>query len=135
MAGSTVVCLPGRFGDVVVTATVDLSEFEGFFGLGHHIQSADDGVFFTVNSKGDAELVRRAGGEDVSMDRGTTSFPSGPVTLRTTVSGRHLKGQVNESTVVHGHGSSGDQGAVGLVLDGRGLIRIIQVSVEPAAEH
>jgi hypothetical protein len=135
VAGSTVVCLPGRFGDVVVIATVDLSGFEGIFGLGHHIQSADDGVFFTVNSNGDAELVRRTDGEDTSMDRATTSLSTGPVTLRTTVSGRHLKGQVNDSTVAHGHGSSGDQGAVGLVLDGRGLIRIIQVSVEPAAEH
>jgi len=135
VAGSTVVCLPGRFGDVVVTATVDLSGFEGIIGLGHHIQSADDGVFFTVNSNGDAELVRRTEGEDTSMDRAKTSLSTGPVTLRTTVSGRHLKGQVNESTVVHGHGSSGDQGAVGLVLDGGGLIRIIQVSVDPAAEH
>ncbi len=135
VAGSTVVCLPGAFGDVVVTTTVDLGAFEGLFGVGHHIQSVHEGVFFTVNSNRDAELVRRADGESVPMDQGTVPESSGLVTLRTSVSGRHLRGQVDEATVVHGHGSSGDQGAVGLVLDGRGEIRIIQVSVEPAGEH
>lgn len=135
VSGATVVCFPGVFGDVVMTTTVDLGSFEGVFGLGHHIQSVDEGVFFTVSTKGDAELFRRVDGESKAMDEGTVPLPAGLVTLRTSVAGRHLKGQVGEATVVHGHGPSGEKGAVGLVLDGRGEVRIIQVSVETSPEH
>lgn len=47
--------LPGVFDDVVVTATVDLSRFDGVFGLGHHVHSIEDGVLFTLSSSGEAE--------------------------------------------------------------------------------
>jgi uncharacterized membrane protein len=135
VSGSTVACLPGVFGDVVVTATVDLSRFDGVFGLGHHIRSVDEGVYFTVGSDGHAQLIRRGAGEASVLDKGTVPPLGGLVTLRTSVAGRHLKGWVGDTQVVHGHGSSGDRGAVGLLLDGRGEVRLVEVSVEPALEH
>lgn len=135
VSGSTVVCFPGVFSGVVLTPTANLGGFEGVFGLGHHIQSVGEGVFFTVSTKSNAELFRRVDGEGNAMDEETAPLPAGLMTLRTSVAGRHLKGQVGEATVVHGHEPSGEKGAVGLVLDGRGEVRIIQVSVETSQER
>ena len=135
VSGATVVTIPGSFGDVMVTADVDLQDFEGVFGLGHHIQSGGDGVFFTVTSTGKAGLIRRNAEKEDSMGQGVYEPTPGPVTLRTSVSGRHLKGLIGDQMIVHGHGPSGDDGAIGLIFDGHGAVEIKQISVEPILDY
>lgn len=135
VSGATVAYLPETFGDVMIAVTVDLRDFEGVFGLGHHIQPAGNGVFFTVTSQGAAGLFRRDAEKDTSMGQGSYEPLAGPITLRTTVAGRHLKGMVGDQTVVHGHGSSGDDGAAGLLFDGHGEVEIKEISVEPIRDH
>lgn len=132
ITGRTVLIFPETFGDVVVTAVMDLSDFEGTFGLGHHIQSASEGVFFTMSSGGGAELIRRSADGDKQLGVASIEWSGlSNARLRTSVAGRHLKGQFGDLAVVHGHGSSGDDGAAGLLPDGVGVVGIRRINVEP----
>jgi uncharacterized membrane protein len=133
--GSSVLCLPEIFGDVSITAELDLSGFEGTAGLAHHVQSVDAGVFVTLTSTGEVALIRRSNGSTTEFDVGTVSAPAQQLTLGTSAVGRHLKGQIDGQTVVHGHGSSGDAGAVGLLLEGHGVVGIHRLSVTPLETH
>lgn len=135
VSGFAVLCFPGTFGDVAVEAVVDLSDFEGTFGLGHHIQSAENGVFFTVESTMWVALTRRGEKETKKFDHAIVSKRLGVATLSTSVAGGHLKGQVDGEVAVHGHGSSGEAGQVGILVDGRGEIRIESVAVTPLSDE
>ncbi len=129
--GFAVLCFPETFEDVAIEAAVDLSKFEGTFGLGHHIQSLENGVYFNVDSTMWAALTRRGDNDPKEFDRALVSERLGVATVSTSVAGSHLKGQVNGQVAVHGHGSSGEAGQVGILVDGRGEIRIERVVVTP----
>lgn len=134
VSGFVVLCFPETFGDVAIEAAVDLSEFEGSFGLGHHIQSVEDGVYFSINSTMLATLTRRGGSDAKEFDRELVSDRLGVATLSTSVAGSHLKGQINGEVVVHGHGPSGEAGRVGILVDGRGVIGIDRIIVTPLSD-
>lgn len=131
--GRSVVLLTGSLGDVAISATADLRQFNGTFGLGHHIHSVDEGVFFTLSTNGETALVRLSDQQRTEMAKEHGEVPVGAMTFRTTVSGRHLKGLVGDRVVVHGHGASGADGSTGLLFDGHGIIEISDLSVEPMA--
>ena len=134
VSGFAVLNFSETFGDVAIEATVDLSGFQGTVGLGHHINSVENGVFFTVDSSRQASLTRRQVGSKNEFDSAPVTELSVPTTLSTSVAGSHLKGQVNGQVVVHGHGSSGDDGQVGILVDGRGYIGIERITVTPLSQ-
>lgn len=133
--GESFLMLPGKFGALAATAELDLTGFEGAVGLVHHAVSPDEAVLFIVATDGRARLVRRHGGKEKVFDTATIRIPGALVKLRTTAAGHHLKGFISGKLAVHGHGSSGSPGGVGLYLDGRGSIRVISIAVTPAAGH
>lgn len=130
--GASLLVLPGTFGDVVIEAELDLGDFEGMVGLAHHAAAADIAVLFTVSTGGEASLLRRNGGEIEVFDSASVAAPSGVLALQSSVAGHHLKGFMDDQMVAHGHGDSGDPGRVGLFVDGRGVIRVLKVTVTPA---
>jgi len=133
--GVSLLVLPGVFGDLVIEAEVDLSAFDGTFGLAHHVGSADEAVLFTVSTSGETSLSRHGGGEVKVFDSEIATVPSGVVALQSSVAGHHFKGFLDGRMVVHGHGDSGDPGSVGLVIDGEGVIRVLRVTVTPAGDN
>ncbi|MFV2072047.1 MAG: DUF2231 domain-containing protein [Thermoanaerobaculales bacterium] len=132
--GASLLVLPETFGDVVIEAEVDVSGFQGTVGLAHHVAAADVAVLFTVSTDGETSLLRRNGGEVEVFDNANVSAPTSSLTLQSSVAGKHLKGFVDGEMVVHGHGGSGAPGSVGLMVDGKGTIRVIRVAVTPVGD-
>ncbi|HHQ48763.1 MAG TPA: hypothetical protein ENK19_07755 [Acidobacteria bacterium] len=133
--GEAFLVLPGTFDNLVAGARLDLDHFKGAAGLAHHVASRKTAVLFTVATGGEARLARRTDGTEKTFDTAPIPPPTGTVELRTTAAGRHLKGFVDGKMTVHGHGSSGEPGRVGLYLNGHGTVRIVSISVRPAGDH
>ena len=131
VSGFAVLCFSETYGDVAIEAVVDLSRFEGTVGLGHHILSVENGAYFTVDSSRQAYLTLRQGESRNEFDSALITDLPVRTTLSTSVAGSHLKGQVNGQVVVHGHGSSGDDGQVGILVDGSGYIGIERITITP----
>ncbi|RLE26849.1 MAG: hypothetical protein DRJ61_18070, partial [Acidobacteria bacterium] len=130
--GEALLILPGSFDDLVATARLDLGAFEGTIGLAHHVEATGAAIMFTVSKAGEVQLMQRSGQKDTALDTATIPQSRRVVELRTTAAGNHLKGFVDGEMTVHGHGATGEPGGVGLSLNGQGIVRILEMTVEPA---
>lgn len=129
--GRTMLLLPGAFDDVQIDAVLDVSGFEGTFGLVHHAQSVDTVGMFLLATSGTARLVKLEAGSARALDEQTIALPQTPIEFAVSSVGRHLKGMLSGETIAHGHTSPGPPGACGLLLDGTGTVRIHLVRVTP----
>ncbi len=133
--GEALLVLPGTYDGLAAVARLDLSGFEGTAGVAYHVADRDTAVFFTVSTGGEARLFRRSQGAEKVFDTESLEPVGETVELRATVAGHHLKGFINGKMAVHGHGSSGQAGRVGLYLDGQGTVRVLRLGVRPAGTH
>lgn len=133
--GTTLLLLPGTFGDVRVEATLERIDFEGAVGVAHHVGDASRRGLATLSTGGQATLVDRRGGASKVLDEDAASFPESRFTLAVSSSGRHLKGLLDGKTVTHGHIAPEADGGCGLYLDGSGTLRVVSLSVTPLAAH
>jgi len=133
--GEALLILPGTFDDLVATARLDLGAFDGIIGLAHHVDASGAATMFTVSTAGEVQLMQRSGQKDTALDTAAIPQCHRVVELQTSAAGNHLKGFVDGKMTVHGHGASGDAGSVGLFINGRGVVRVLGVSVEPASGH
>jgi len=131
--GSSILVFPGTFANLVMEAHLDITDFRGTVGLGHHIDSDGKGLFFTLSSSGQVQLERRTGNALKVLGSATVRKPKGEVTLRTSVAGHHLKGFVDGAMVLHLHEPSGQPGRAGIVVSGNGVLRVISVKIMPAS--
>lgn len=130
--GEALLLLPGAFGDVQVEAELVLEGFEGEVGLAHHVLSGSQASLFTVSFPGNEfVLSRRDGATTRRLARSVRAVPEGPIRLLTTAAGRHYYGYLGEESVVHGHEAPPPKGGCGLFLRGRGVVRILSLTVTP----
>jgi len=130
VSGRAILVLPGTMaGDVEVKATLILEGFRGALGVAHHLGSGDDGGFLTVTTEGRASLSDVRDGRVSSLSDEAFDLPTGPFTLTVSAAGRHLRGLVNGATVTHAHLGRPPDGLAGLLLDGRGSLRIVSIEV------
>ncbi|MDX1643491.1 MAG: DUF2231 domain-containing protein [Thermoanaerobaculia bacterium] len=129
--GPAVLALADDLGDVQVDAELELLDFEGSVGVGHHLGREERGGFFLLATDGTVRLIDRRGGDERVLDEGEVAVPAAPFVLAVSSAGRHLKGLLDGETVTHGHVDAPPPGACGLVLDGRGTVRIVRVVVTP----
>ncbi len=130
--GEALLLLPGAFGDVQVEAELVLEGFEGEVGLAHHVLSGSQSSLFTVAVPGNEfVLSRRDGATTRRLARSVRAVPEGPIRLLTTAAGRHYYGYLGEESVVHGHEAPPPKGGCGLFLRGRGVVRILSLTVTP----
>jgi len=127
--GRAVLLLPGEFADVQVRAVLDLSAFRGTAGVVHHYRDEGSYGAFEVNDA-TSRLIDRRGQEQKVLAEGRRA--SGPVeaTLAVSSVGSHLKGFLDGETVAHGHVPAPSAGRTGLLLDGRGVVRLRELRVE-----
>ncbi|RMH21317.1 MAG: hypothetical protein D6696_06045, partial [Acidobacteria bacterium] len=132
--GRALLLLPETFGDVQVELGLERIDFDGTVGVAHHVR--DDGLgLFTLSTGGDAVLLDRRDGEEKVLDRGRAPVPPTLFTLAASAAGRHLKGLLDGKTVVHGHVAPPPDGRCGLLLDGRGRVRIHRLVITPLSDH
>lgn len=129
--GRGVLVLPGEYGDVQVEADLDLSGFEGVAGVVHRVADASNLGAFTVASSGPAVLLDVEAGEQEELATASVESSGSPMTLAVSAVGSHLKGFVDGEQVVHGHTGEDPAGGAGLLLDGRGEIRLLEMRVIP----
>ncbi len=133
--GESLLTVPGTFGDLSAEVRLDLSRFDGTAGLAHHVAADGSAVILSVSTSGRAQLFRRSAGRQKLFGAASISAPSGLVILRTTAAGHHMKGFIDGKLAVHGHGSAGQPGRVGVYLNGRGTVRLLRLEVHPAVSH
>mgnify|MGYP001600886023 FL=1 len=127
--------LPGHFGDVKVSAEVDLGRFRGTVAVAHHIESIDTAGLMEVATRGEVALVELIRGRRTSLDTGRTNLSGAPVVLTVSAAGRHLKGWLYGKQVVHGHVKPRAPGSCGILLDGVGSVRIVSMEIIPLDRH
>ncbi len=132
--GEALLVLPGTFGDVQVEAELGLADFEGTVGVAHHVRSADRAGLFTLRLPAKEFALASMDGEVLrELDRKIGDVPAQTARLTVSAIGRHLKGLVGDTTVVHGHEPALPAGACGLLLRGEGTIRLLSMKVTPAS--
>lgn len=129
--GRTLLVLPDDFGDVQVDATFELGSFTGTLGVAHHVRDASNAGSFTVSTEGVARLVDRRGGDENVLDESSVGLGGRTLELAVSSAGRHLKGLLAGSTVTHGHVEPGPKGSCGIILDGKGTLRVVSLDVTP----
>ena len=129
--GRTVLLLPGEYGDVQVEADLELSGFDGVAGVVHRVADVSKLGAFTVASSGQAVLLDVEGGKEHELATASVEELGAPVTLAVSAVGSHLKGFVDGEQVTHGHTGEDPAGGAGLLLDGRGEIRVLEIRVIP----
>jgi len=133
--GSGIIALPGEFGDVAVTASVDPVGFTGDLALVHHSQSVNDWEGFRLTSGNKVQLVQVRGGQEEILSKSSLLFPRERTGLRVTSAEGHYKGLVDGEMVVHGHGPSGPAGMAGLLYSGKGVLKVYSLSAEEVSPH
>jgi uncharacterized membrane protein len=132
--GRAFMLLPGEFADVQVKAVLDLAGFQGTAGLVHHYR--DERSYGAFEIKGAAsQLVDRRGEASKVLGEGRAAAGQMPATLVVSGVGSHFKGFSGSEAVVHGHTAAPPAGRTGLLLDGRGVLRLLELRVEPASGH
>lgn len=130
--GEAWLMLPRAFGDAQVELAVALEDFAGAIGPVHHVRSAGDAGFFVLETAGgEAVLGSIEAGAVRELDRQPHGAPPGVVRLTVSAIGRHVRGLVDGELAVHGHEPPLAGGACGLLVRGRGTLRIVALEVSP----
>ncbi len=130
--GEALLLLPGSYRDVIVELEATVAGLAGEIGVVHHAQDAGRFGFLTLDvPKGEVRLGSREDGVERDLDRASRTVPSGTVRLSASALGRHLRGFLSGETIVHGHEPALPAGACGLLLRGRGTVRVVSMKVTP----
>jgi uncharacterized membrane protein len=130
--GSALLLLPGTYGDVQVEAEIDLEDFVGEVGLAHHVRSANQAGIMTLSvPANEFSLVTVDGETTKRLDRSVGPVPSESLQLTVSAVGRHSRGLLADTVVVHGHEPALPEGGCGLLLRGRGEVRVLAMRVKP----
>jgi len=133
--GAAALCLPGEAAGGVVEALVEPLAFRGRLGPAMRLAGPATAVAFELGPEGEAALVRLSGSERKVWDTARVRPRGEPVRLALSVAGRHLKGFVDGQMAVHGHGDPGPPGCAGLVLEGTGTVRLLELVLRPGSAH
>lgn len=121
-----------EYGDLQVDARLDLSRYEGRVSLLHHVSNPSLYSAFEFSTAGETVLSQISGGKRESSDTATAAFDRAEeLTLAVSSTGEHLKGFLNGVLVNHGHSEVPDDGRVGLLFDGQGVVQILELNVYP----
>lgn len=130
--GQALLMLPGSHGDVQVELEVVLEEFAGELGLAHHVRSATEAGSFTLSVPSNEFVLRSIEGEtERELGRAVGEVTSDTVLMTVSAVGRHLKGLLGNKTVVHGHEPALSDGACGILVRGKGVVRVLSMKVTP----
>lgn len=125
---------------VEVRAELDLSGFTGRAALVHHVRDAENYDFLAFEKREGGTAVRQGRVTDGAVEvfdearLGTDAFDGGPVALRAVAYGTHFRGYLGGELVAHGHGDAAPAGRAGLLLDGNGALRLLQLEAVPVSE-
>lgn len=129
--GKNRLLLPGTFEDERVEVRWDTTAFSGRVGILARLGPDGRAGLLDVRPGGAVALAVLDGDGGVnSLGGGESSLPTGPWSVAFSLVGRHWRGLVEGRAVVHGHAPLVRPGRVGLVLDGRGVVRIEWVRVQ-----
>lgn len=125
--GTRALLLGEAVGDVQVTATLELLDFEGRVGVLHHWGTTPGG--FVVDTRDGSAVLTATSGE---LHRQTAELGE-RVELATSALGSHYKGYVDGAVVTHGHTDAEGPGYPGILLDGVGRVRVVSITIEGEA--
>lgn len=121
-----------EYGDLQADLRFDLSRYEGRVSLVHHFANPAVYSALEFSSAGETVLSQSSGGKRESLDAATVALDRAEeLTLAVSSTGEHLKGFLNGALVTHGHTGVPGDGRVGLLFDGQGVVRILQLNIYP----
>lgn len=125
--------LKNKWGNIGLTASIKLDEFNGVIELIHH--KKDDANFeFVSISDGMMKLGKTVDGKEEILDSKKIELPQDWFNLTATSAGEHYKGYINEKLLTHGHGEEMEPGVVGIRIIGKGKVLLRKMTVTPLEE-
>jgi hypothetical protein len=129
------VALPGIWGDSVVEVTIDPQDFEGSLTLVHRYSGPGDWEGFAFTTENSVQLPRYTASELEVRDQSSLLFFREVFTMSSSAVAGHFKGVVSGDVVLHGHGDSGEEGRVGLLIEGVGKLNLSALQASKAESH
>ena len=119
--------------DVRVGVMVNLDDFDGTFGVLHHVAGSDSYDLLMVEN-GNLALARHRHQGDSTAGDATVATLTGWHLIEAVGVGGHFRGYLDGELVVHGHTDEGPAGRAGLLIEGTGRVRIDDLRVRPLNE-
>jgi len=114
--------------NVQVDYYIELSGFEGEVSLVNHSQDAQNYDFVSLNSVGTIRQGRMDNGEITIFEENDFEAEE-ELFIRVVANGTHFRGYLNREMKVHGHGDAPEQGAIGIRIEGTGLVSISSIEL------
>ncbi len=131
VSGEGFLLVPKSFGDVMMIADLDLSDFRGELSLVYHYSGPDRFEAYSMGPQAVRLEEITASGVN-RFDEAKHLWPTTSTRLAVSVAGKHLKGYADGQTLVHGHRPAIEEdGRVGLFLRGEGHVEIREIRVRP----
>lgn len=114
--------------NVQIELNANLDSLNGSFSIVHNFidQNNYDYVLFNKN---EISMGRISKGKDEVFEKETFHI-NGWVAIKSIISGKHFRTNINNKLVVHGHGAEPDSGATGFKLSGAGNLSITNFEVQ-----
>ena len=135
VSGRSLLLLPGSFGDLILEVQMDLSRFEGIFGLAHHVEDISTFQILEVNQNGQVALAVSEQGVRKVLDQGSLTSSSRATRVAVSATESHYKGLINDKVIVHGHHKPLDPSGAGIFLEGSGVIRLLTLRLTPVRHY
>ncbi len=129
--GRALLLLGDPLGDVSVVLDLELSDFSGSVGILHHYAETGTRGWFSASTDGDALLAYGTENSVDEISRARIKALNGRVRIAASSAGRHLKGMLAGQLVAHGHRAAPPDGRCGILLHGKGRVRIISFHLTP----
>ena len=115
--------------NVQTEVDIDAAGFDGTVQLVYNVLDAQNYDFLGLQD-GLIRQGRITEGQAEVFDEKALRIP-GWLSIRAVSDGRHSRGYADEQLLVHGHGSPAKPGAVGLHLQGIGVVQLKSISAQP----
>ncbi len=125
--GSGLISLPGVVGDGIVEVMIEPGDFTGDITLVHRYETPDFWEGFRFSSDGTMDLLSMSPTGEKNRNQSAMLFPREKFSMRSSAVSGHYKGLVNNEVLVHGHGSSEGIGRSGLLISGKGTIKVFSI--------
>ena len=118
----------GSVGDIQIDLTVDLTDFDGWLKIVHHVSDRNNYDYFSIQN-GKVELGRMQNSEPKIWS--SQAIKTNKLLIVKVVGAeQHFRSYLNEKLVLHSHSAALPPGKVGLAIQGQGIVRIKQLKTQ-----
>jgi len=121
-----------NLGAIQIDLSADLTEFDGQFIVTHHVSDVNTYDYFSINE--DLVQMGRVNQSKRNNFSSAQTDSKGFMSIRLVGINGHYRSYIKDKLVLHSHAKDLQPGAVGLYIQGTGVIRIKNMNVQTLSE-